>query len=103
VIGPGTVITGGVVSRSVTVTVKLALPVLPAWSVAVQVTEVVPSGKVEPEDGLHVGVSAPSTLSFAVAVNVTAFPSGFEVVVEMFDGTVTTGFVVSSCETVTVN
>jgi len=53
---------GGVVST--TVTVKLA----DEASVAVQLTDVVPSPKVEPDDGAHEGVIAPSTMSDAVAV-----------------------------------
>ena len=50
--------TGGVVSpvdSEATVTVKLAVPTFPAASVAVQVTVVVPTGKLEPEDGEQVG------------------------------------------------
>ncbi len=47
---------GGVVSWTVTANETGAL-VLPALSVAVQVTVVVPSGNVEPEAGLHVGVT----------------------------------------------
>ena len=38
-----------------TVTVKLAVATFPAKSVAVQVTVVVPTGKLEPEDGEQVG------------------------------------------------
>jgi hypothetical protein len=38
----------------VTVTVKLAVPVLPFLSVAVHLTAVVPIENVEPEAGLHV-------------------------------------------------
>src|ERR671922_210645 len=61
----GTTIRGGVVST--TVTSKLAEPVLPWESVAVQVTVVVPTGKVLPDAGAHVGVIGPSTMSLAVA------------------------------------
>jgi hypothetical protein len=53
---------------SVTVTVKLLLVVLPALSVAVQVTVVLPRAKVAPEAGEQLGVTAPSTKSVAVAV-----------------------------------
>src|SRR5436305_6977947 len=62
---------------------------------AVQSTVVVPTGNSDPEAGLHVGVIAPSRLSVAVAVNVTACaePSGLETA--MLAGTVTTGDVVS--------
>ena len=53
----GTVIVGGVVSMTicVIVTTKLAVPTFPAASVAVQVTVVVPTGKLEPEGGEQVG------------------------------------------------
>src|SRR5919197_226114 len=57
---PGTLTTGGVWSTRFTVTLKLALPVLPWESVAVQVTFVVPSGKVLPEGGLQLTGSGPS-------------------------------------------
>src|SRR5436309_323202 len=40
-----------------TVTVKLHWPVLPRGSVAVQVTVVLPSGKVEPEGGLQATIT----------------------------------------------
>lgn len=56
---------GAVVSR--TVTVNVALPVLPEESVAVHVTVVEPSGKVDPEAGEQTAVRVPSTLSVAVA------------------------------------
>ena len=39
------------------VTVKFAVPTFPASSVAVQVTVVVPTGNVEPDVGVHVGVT----------------------------------------------
>jgi hypothetical protein len=51
---------------SVTVTVKVQVPVLGTVSVAVQVTVVTPLAKVEPEAGTHVTVRAPSQLSVAV-------------------------------------
>jgi hypothetical protein len=62
-IAAGTVTTGGVVSC--TVIVKELLPVLPASSVAVHVTVVVPSGKVLPDAGAHVEVRLPLTASIA--------------------------------------
>jgi hypothetical protein len=62
----GTVTTGPVVS--VTVTVKDAVRLLPRASAAVQLTVVVPSGKVDPLAGVHVTVTAPSTASVAEAV-----------------------------------
>ncbi len=55
---------------SLTVTVKLQVDVLPEASVAVQVTVVVPLGKVVPEGGLQVTV-APGQLSLTVGANVT--------------------------------
>ena len=55
--------TGAVVS--ITVTLKLALPVLPAESVLLQLTVVWPSAKVLPETGAQVASEAPSTLSKA--------------------------------------
>ena len=66
----GTVITGGVVSSKTTVTVKLAVPTLPAASDAVQVTVVVPTGKPEPEAGEQVGPEVTAVSSLAVTVNV---------------------------------
>jgi hypothetical protein len=51
--------------QATTVTVNVQLPVLLDASVAVQVTVVVPAGKVEPEAGLHATV-APGQLSTAV-------------------------------------
>ena len=63
----GTVTTGGVVSMSVTCTVKLLLPVLPCASVAEQFTVVEPTGKLEPDEGLQLGVRAPSRSSVAEA------------------------------------
>jgi len=68
VMSPGTVTTGGVGSTSTTVTLKDAAPVFPCASVARQLTIVVPTGNVLPELGLQLGVSAPSTLSVALAV-----------------------------------
>jgi hypothetical protein len=58
------VITGGVVS--VTVTVKVQFPVLFDVSEAEQLTVVTPFWKVVPLAGLHVTVLGPSQLSFAV-------------------------------------
>src|SRR5260370_5603991 len=68
------VTTGGVVSW--TTTVAEADPVLPAASVAEQVMVVLPSGKVLPEAGAHVGVSEPDTASVAVAAYAIAAPLG---------------------------
>lgn len=62
-----TVILAGqlIVQLCVTVTVKLQLAVLPDASVAVQVTVVVPTGKLVPDDGEHSTV-APGQLSFGI-------------------------------------
>jgi hypothetical protein len=58
-----TVTFGGTVSfgrsLSLTVTVKLQVLVLPAWSVAVEVTTVHPSENCEPEGGLEVTFTVP--------------------------------------------
>ena len=51
-----------------TVTWKDPLAVLPAESVAEQLTVVVPSGKAKPEAGVQEGVTLPSMLSAAVTV-----------------------------------
>src|SRR5713226_489202 len=67
------VTTGGVVSW--TTTVALAVAVLPAASVAEQVMVVLPSGKVLPEAGGHVGVSEPDTATVVVPVPVLPAPS----------------------------
>ena len=66
---PLNVITGAV--TSLTVTVKLHVFVLPAASVAVAVTVVVPTGKTEPEAGLLTTVGT-EQLSLAVTVKLTA-------------------------------
>lgn len=55
------------VGRPDTVTVKLPVALFPALSVAVQVTVVVPSGKVEPEAGVQLTGTVPSTASVADA------------------------------------
>src|SRR3989442_9792747 len=64
----GATIVGG--SVSTTVTACLAPAELPAASVAVCVTTVVPCGKVLPEGGLDVSAATP-TLSVAAGSNVT--------------------------------
>ncbi len=58
-------VSGGVVSW--TVTLKVAEPELPRVSAALQVTVVVPMGKVDPEGGLQVTGREPSTTSVAEA------------------------------------
>jgi hypothetical protein len=89
----GTVMLGSVVSE--TVTPKLALPVLPCVSVALQVTEVVPSAKVDPDDGVQVTSTEPSTLSLAEAEKVTVAPLGPVASALAEPGTLTLGAVVS--------
>jgi hypothetical protein len=74
VMSDGTLISGSVVSCTITLNDADAL--LPAASVAVQVTVVVPIGKVEPDGGVQTGVIAPSTVSLAVAVKFTSAPDG---------------------------
>jgi len=61
----GQVIEGGCVS--LTVTLKVHIAVLPAPSVAVQVTVVVPFVKAEPDGGVHVTPGEAVQLSVAVA------------------------------------
>ena len=85
-------ITGGVVSR--TVTVKDAVPVLDP-SDAVHVTVVAPRGNVDPEAGEHVGAIEPATMSVAEDENDTTAPAALVAPVTMFAGTVTTGATVS--------
>jgi hypothetical protein len=53
---------------SVTVTVKVQVPVLPDPSVAVHVTVVVPTGKLVPDAGTHMTVASPVQASFADGV-----------------------------------
>lgn len=87
--------TGGVVS--VTVTVKLALAMLPWASCAEQVTNVVPSANVLPDAGAHVGTSGPSTVSVADALKVAIALVG-PVASSVWDAsTAITGGVVSGC------
>src|SRR5580765_6855312 len=56
-------------SRTVTLNVPVSL--FPPRLVAVQATSVSPSGKADPDAGVHVTGNGPSTGSVAVAVNVT--------------------------------
>ena len=62
----GQVIAGGCVS--LTVTVNVHEPVLPLASLTLQVTVVVPFGKVEPDAGEQLGLPTPEQLSVAVAL-----------------------------------
>src|SRR6266568_6336342 len=84
---------GGVVSAT-TVTKNDPVVSLKLESVAVQTTSVVPIGNVDPDGGVHTGVIEPSTMSVAVAVNVT---TGFIVV--MSAGRKRSGRVVSTTNT----
>ena len=59
-------IAGAVVST--TVTVNVLVDEFPCASVALQVTVVAPSGKVEPDAGLQVTATAPSTMSLPLAL-----------------------------------
>ena len=95
----GTVMTGAVVS--LTVTMNEADPLLPRASLAVQFTVVGPSGKIVPLAGLHVGGTMPSMVSVADVVKVNAPPVAPVASIVALAGTVTTGGVVSA--TVTVN
>jgi hypothetical protein len=60
--------------ESLTAMVKVPEAGFPAASVAVHVTVVVPMGNVEPDIGVQLGVSGPSTASSAVAVKVATAP-----------------------------
>jgi hypothetical protein len=95
----GTVTTGPVVSA--TVTVKVADPALLLVSVAVQLTVVGPSGKVDPLAGVQLTTRGPSTTSLADAVKVNAAPVAPVASTVVLAGTVTAGPTVSV--TVTVN
>ena len=64
----GHVIAGACVS--LTVTLKLHVPVFDAASVAVHVTSVVPIGNVDPDVGMH-AIEAPGQLSDADAEKLT--------------------------------
>ena len=66
-------ITGAVVSVMVTVNV-IVVTALPSLSLTSQLTVVVPLGNRKPDAGTQVGVRGPSTISLAVAVNVTTLP-----------------------------
>jgi hypothetical protein len=89
VISAGRLNFGGVLST--TVTLNDADPVLPALSVAEHVTLVEPSGNVDPEEGVQVGVRDAPAASSADAVKVTIAPLGPLASTVMSLGTVTTG------------
>ena len=75
---------------------NVAEPVLPAASVAVQVTVVIAIGNVDPDAGVQTGVSGPSTASTAEEEKLTGAPAGLTALTVMLAGTVTTGAVVST-------
>ena len=75
------------------------MPVLPAASIAEQVTVVVPSGKVEPEAGEQVAATEPSTISVAEAEKLATAPEGPVASRIILAGTVTVGGVVSTTDT----
>ena len=89
----GWVILGGVVSW----TVMLKLPVVefPFASVAEQLTVVVPNAKVLPDAGEQITGTRTSTISVAVAENVTAAPDGPVASAVILDGKVRAGGAVS--------
>src|SRR2546425_6423256 len=91
---PGTVMCGGVVSR--TVTANEDEPVFPWASLAVQSTRVVPSVNMNPEDGLQVAVTGPSTMSVAPTENGTVAPPEPVASAMMSAGTSSDGGVVST-------
>jgi hypothetical protein len=93
VISAGTVITGGVVSC--TVTVNDFVDVFELASEAEQCTVVTPSGKVLPDSGTQLIVGDGSTVSTAVAVYETTAPPGPVASAVISAGTVITGGVVS--------
>ena len=93
IVSCGMLIVGG--SASSTVKVKVSVAVFPSASDAVQVTIVTPIGNVEPEAGSQVRSLAAGLMKVAVTSNVTAVPDGLVEVVDMLDGTVMVGGVVS--------
>lgn len=96
---PGSDSTGGVVSTTVTANDFDAA--LPAASVAVHVTVVVPRANMLPDPGTHTGTIDPLTRSVALAAKVAVAPDAPAASLLMFAGTVTVGALVS--RTVTVN
>src|SRR5260370_23716562 len=93
----GRVITGGVVS--ITVTVKVPFAWLPCVSVAVHVTVVGPIGNVAPETGAQANVAA-SSGSVALTAYVTTAPLALVATAVMLVGRLRVGAVLSSTTTV---
>src|SRR5687767_1118204 len=79
-----------------TFTVNDTVPVFPAASDAEQLTRVLPTGNIDPEEKVHVGPLVTSTLSVAVTANVTTAPSALVVRASTFDGALRTGGLVSA-------
>jgi hypothetical protein len=77
-----------------TVTVKLQLDVLPAASVAVDITVVLPTGKTEPDAGLLTAVAL-EQLSLAVTVKLTTAPEPELALTVMLAGQLIAGAVLS--------
>src|SRR5436190_390547 len=63
-------------SAPFTWTANVAVPALPAWSVAVQVTVASPTAKTEPDAGAHAGATSPLTRSVAVTAYAMLAPLG---------------------------
>src|SRR4030067_756333 len=93
VVSGGTVTSGGVRSR--TVTMKLLLPVFRLASVASQLTVVSPIAKVEAETGVQVTGNEPSPVSVAVATKLTTAPEAEVASVTMSNGKLSSGAIVS--------
>lgn len=91
----GGVTTGGWVSPLITVIVKLAAEELPCASMDVHFTVVVPIGKAEPEAGVQMTGTAPSTISVALAANTATAPEELVAVSVRFVGADRIGGVVS--------
>jgi hypothetical protein len=85
---------------SATVMVKLPLAKLPSESTAEQVTAEVPSANTDPDAGVHVTETTPSTVSLAEAENVTIAPAELVASSVIFAGSVSVGAVVSAIVTV---
>src|ERR1041385_6948584 len=90
-------------SRSATVTWNVPCAKLPCASVALHGTIVVPSGNVEPDDGVHVTTSEMSTRSDALALQVAIAPDGPVALIVKSPGSVSEGAVVSCTVTVKLN
>ena len=85
---------------SCTVTLKLPFTAFPLESDAEHATEVVAIANVLPEGGTHVTLSAPSTISFAVAVKFTTAPAALVASTVISAGRERVGAVVSCTVTV---